>query len=61
MAGGIPRPAIKTILMRSCEASPLFEIARVLVRPDHAASLIMNADHGVNVTGCDARRIRLRC
>jgi hypothetical protein len=28
------------------KASPLFEIARVLVRFNHAASLIVNAGHG---------------
>jgi hypothetical protein len=27
--------------------SPLFEIARVLVRLDHVASVIVNANHGV--------------
>jgi hypothetical protein len=27
--------------------SPLFEIARVLVRLDHVASGIVNADHGM--------------
>jgi hypothetical protein len=26
--------------------SPLFELARVLVRLDHVASFIVNADHG---------------
>jgi len=26
---------------------PLFEIATVLVRPDHIASFIVNANHGV--------------
>jgi hypothetical protein len=45
VAGGIPRPAIKTILMRSCEASHLFEIALVLVCLDHVASVIVNANH----------------
>jgi hypothetical protein len=29
------------------ETSPFFEIASVLVRLDHVASLIVNADHGV--------------
>jgi hypothetical protein len=27
--------------------SPLFEIARVLVRPDHVASRIVNANHSI--------------
>jgi hypothetical protein len=27
--------------------SPLFEIARVLVRVDHAASFIVNANHSI--------------
>jgi hypothetical protein len=31
--------------------SPLFEIARVLVRFDHVASRIVNANHGIHVTG----------
>jgi len=29
------------------EPSPLFEIALVLVRLDHTASVIVNADHGI--------------
>ena len=32
-------------------ASPLFEIARLLVRLDHVATIIANADHGVLVSG----------
>jgi len=28
-------------------ASPLFEIARVLVRRDHVASIIVNANHSI--------------
>jgi hypothetical protein len=47
VAGGIARPAIKTILMRSCEASPLFEIALVLVRLNHVATGIVNANHSI--------------
>ena len=32
----------------SCgKASPLFELARVLVRLDHVASFIVNVDHSV--------------
>src|SRR5207253_11185394 len=31
---------------------PLFELARVLVRFDHVANRIVNADHGINVMGC---------
>jgi hypothetical protein len=27
--------------------SPLFELARVLVRFDHVASIIVNANHGI--------------
>jgi hypothetical protein len=30
--------------------SPFFEIARLLVRLDHVASLIVNANHGVMCT-----------
>jgi hypothetical protein len=30
------------------KASPLFEIARVLVRFDHVASAIVNADHSIS-------------
>jgi hypothetical protein len=29
------------------QRSPLFEIALVLVRLDHVASVIVNADHGI--------------
>jgi hypothetical protein len=29
------------------ETSPLFELARVLVRLDHVAKLIVNANHGI--------------
>jgi hypothetical protein len=29
------------------KASPLFEIASVLVRLDHVASRIVNTDHGI--------------
>jgi hypothetical protein len=34
-----------TSAMHSC--SPLFEIARVLVRLDHVASVIVNANHSI--------------
>ena len=33
--------------MEVTASSPLFELARVLVRVDHVASLIVNADHSV--------------
>jgi hypothetical protein len=36
----------KRELMRG-KTSPLFEIALVLVRFDHVASVIINADHGI--------------
>ena len=39
----------------------LFELARVLVRLDHVASIIVNANHSIDVSGCNASRIRLRC
>jgi hypothetical protein len=29
------------------QSSPFFELARVLVRLDHVAGLIVNADHGI--------------
>jgi hypothetical protein len=31
----------------TCNASPFFELARVLVRLDHVAGIIANANHGV--------------
>jgi hypothetical protein len=31
----------------TCNASPLFGIAIVLVRRDHVASFIVNVDHGI--------------
>jgi hypothetical protein len=31
----------------TCNTSPIFEIARVLVRLDHIASLIVNANQGI--------------
>ena len=40
--------------------SRLFEIARVLVRFDHADRFIVNSNHGI-VSDCDASRIRLHC
>ena len=36
--------------------SRLFELALVLVRFDHVASFIVNANHSVDVSGCDASR-----
>jgi len=33
-------------MLLSCRL-PLFELARVLVRLDHVARLIVNADHGI--------------
>jgi hypothetical protein len=47
MAGSPTIRQSKTILARSCEASPLFEIALVLVRFDHVVGVIVNADLGV--------------
>jgi hypothetical protein len=41
------------------EISPLFELTRVLVRVDHVAGLIVNADHSI-MTGCKTLRIQLR-
>jgi hypothetical protein len=36
-----------------CEQnSPIFELARVLVRRDQIASFIVNANHSINVMGC---------
>jgi hypothetical protein len=52
----------KAILARSCEASRLFEIALVLVRFDHVACNIVNADHSITGAAeklCLADRIRL--
>ncbi len=34
------------------KTSPFFEIALVLVRLDHVARRIVNADHSINVMGC---------
>jgi hypothetical protein len=34
-----------------------FEIAFVLLRLDHAASVIVNANHGHHVTGCNPARV----
>jgi hypothetical protein len=36
--------------------SPLSEIALVLVCFDHVASVIVNANHSVNVNGCEISR-----
>jgi hypothetical protein len=47
MAGSFAIRQSKTILARSCEASPFFEIALVLVRFDHGANRIVNADHSI--------------
>jgi hypothetical protein len=41
--------------------SPLFEIGSVLVRFDHVANFIVNANRRKYVSGCDASRNRLRC
>jgi hypothetical protein len=38
------------------KASPLFEIARVLVRFNHVASAIVNAKSRRHVTGCKILR-----
>jgi hypothetical protein len=46
---------------QSCRALPLFKLALVLVRFEHIASIIANANHGINLSGSDASRIRLRC
>jgi hypothetical protein len=37
-----------------------FEIARVLVRLDDGAGLIVNANHGIIVIDCETSRSRLR-
>ena len=37
--------------MEVTASSPLFELARVLVRFDHVASVIINANHAFGVTG----------
>jgi hypothetical protein len=37
-------------------SSPLFEIALVLVRLDHDASVIINVNHSIQLNGCDAAR-----
>jgi hypothetical protein len=47
VVGHPPSGNQKTILVRSYEASPLFEIAIVLVRFDHVARVIVNANHGI--------------
>jgi hypothetical protein len=47
VVGHPPSGNQKTILVRSCEASPLFEIALVLMGLDHAASIIVNANHNI--------------
>jgi hypothetical protein len=39
------------------KVSPLFEIALALVRVDHVASIIVNADSAQDVSGCDASHI----
>jgi len=40
-------PAVKNRLIVGGICSPLLEIARVLVRLDHIASFIVNANHGI--------------
>jgi hypothetical protein len=45
-------------LMRKSEPL-LFELALVLVRFDHVASFIVNANRGVPVNGCRTSRSRL--
>ena len=40
--------------------SPLLEIALVLVRLDHIASVVVNANHKRRVNGCGASHSRLR-
>jgi hypothetical protein len=47
VVGHPPSGNQKTILVRSCEASRLFEIASVHVRLNHVANLIVNANHGI--------------
>jgi hypothetical protein len=37
--------------------SRFFEIALVLVRFDHVASVIVNANHRIYVSGCDATEL----
>jgi hypothetical protein len=34
-------------LLFTCNASPLFELARVLVHLGHVGRFIVNADHGI--------------
>ncbi len=51
---GVPRFSEKRELTR-VKTSPLFEIARVLVRLDHVASFIVNANHGIMRTAVEFR------
>jgi hypothetical protein len=44
MLGNLTRDGVAC---RSIAASPLFEIALVLVRFDHIASFIVNPNHGI--------------
>jgi hypothetical protein len=37
--------------------SPLFELARVLVRPNHIARIIVNADHSIIALEIEQRNI----
>jgi hypothetical protein len=53
----LDRPAIELRRHKKVKSS-LFELARVLVRFDHMARCIVNANHGIHVNGCDASRSR---
>ena len=44
--------------MEVTASSPLFELARVLVRLDHIARFIVNTNHRISASGCDASRSR---
>jgi hypothetical protein len=39
------------------KTSPLFEIALVLMRFDHGASVIVNANHGIEASSAAASRL----
>jgi len=43
---GLPLSTVAPATTATIETSPLFEIARLLVRLNHVASLIVNANHG---------------
>jgi hypothetical protein len=43
------------------KVSPLFEIARLLVRLDHVAGFVIKRESPHRLIGCSASRSRLRC